>query len=393
LLIIPDVIVDDFGEFKTNYLIEDDDYPVDNLLFSYSRKILKQGVRFSTLNCIIKIILFLKLFSALLNDLGRQLSNKKITWRYLDALVLFASWILAQQWYFVWDFYHVINKYGISNCNRYLLVLHEMHYYSKIAWKIADEKRLLGIAAQHGLIISEKLWYFPDKSEIRANCPLPDIFFVYSDEIKELLQPLYPNTKFFKCCSPRFKRWKSSTTLTPNSTNTEHKNQKRVILFVNNAAILHDIVVIKAMYKLIQLKLSDNISLRFRPHPNQLLSFFDQLRIQIAVKLRKMEISSKPLGEDFNEADLVIGANSTVVQEAALMKVPVIGVCDEDYIVSSLLPSSFIYHVNKLTRDELTQCMVKKLEDPLIQRLKTNIGIFSPDLTTKLIFDLCSITN
>ena len=95
------------------------------------------------------------------------------------------------------------------------------------------------------------------------------------------------------------------------------------------------------------------------------------------------------VGEDFKEADLVIGANSTVIQEALLMKVPVMGVYNEDYIVSSLVPSPFICQVDKLTGDELNQCMSKSQDDFLIQRLQTNIGIFNTDLTTKLIFDLC----
>ncbi len=190
LLIIPDVIVDNPDEYKTNYLIEDDEYPVDKLLFSFSKRRLKQGARISSLNTIDKIVLFFKLFTTILNDLGKQLIERRVTWRYLDALVMFAGWVLSQSWYFVWDLYHMLNNCGISNCNRYLLVLHEMHFYSRVVWTIANEKGLSGIAVQHALIIPEKLWYFPDKSEIRANSPLPDIFFVYSDETKELLQPL-----------------------------------------------------------------------------------------------------------------------------------------------------------------------------------------------------------
>lgn len=401
LLIIPDVIVDDSAGFKTNYLIEDDDYPVDKLLFAYSRKRLKQGVRFSTLNYNIKIILFLKLFTVLFYDLVGQLLNKKVTWRYLDAMVLFASWILSLSWCFVWDFYHMLNNSGISNYNKHLLVLHEMHFYSRVVWTIAKEKGLSGIAVQHALIIPEKLWYFPDKSEIKANCPLPGRFFVYSDETRELLQPLYQSTIFQKCCSPRFKHWKKYFASEHHVSESVHnkdtmlaeygrKSNKRVILIVNNAAIFHDIVVIKAMYRLIQLELDDDISLRFRPHPNERLCFLDRLRIQLAVKLCEMEISSKPLSDDFKDADLVVGANSTVVQEAALMGSSVMGVCDDDYIASSILPPSFLYHVNKLSRDVLAQCMVKKNDDLLIERLKANIGIFNPDLTTKLIFDLCA---
>lgn len=405
LLIIPDVIVDEYEGFKTSYLIEDENYPVDKLLFSFSKKRLKQGTRFTTLNIIDKMVLFLKLFTAILSDLGRQLFKKKVTWKYLDALLLFAGWTLSQSWYFAWDLYHMLNNYGISNCNRYLLVLHEMHFYSRVVWTVAKEKGLSGIAVQHALIIPEKLWYFPDKSEIKTNYPLPDIFFVYSDETKELLQPLYQKTEFQKCCSPRFRHWKkyfaSEHPVSEGVHNKkytmpikfENKSNKRVVLIVNNAAIFHDIVVIKAMYKLIQLKLNDYISLRFRPHPNERLGLLDQLWIQIAVKLRKIEISSKPLRDDFREADLVVGANSTVVQEAALMGVSVMGICDDDYIVSSILPSSSFYHVNELSRDKLTQCMVKKNDDLLVQRLKSNIGIFSPDLTTKLIFDLCNIAN
>jgi hypothetical protein len=400
LLIIPEAIIEQSDEAKTSYLIEDEDYPVDKLLFAYSRKRLKQGVRFSTLNSVIKITLFLKLFAVLLNDFGRQLANKKITWRYLDALVLFTSWILAQSWYFVWDFYHMVNKYGISNCNRHLLVLHEMYFYSNIAWKIANEKKLSGIAAQHGLIIAEKLWYFPDESEIKANRPLPDIFFVYSDEIRKSLQPLYPETKFFKCCSPRFRHWKSNCALEHPvresthkeqtvSINHEYKNRRRVVLIANNAAIVHDIVVLKALWELTKLNTKDYYIIRLRPHPKERFGLLDQFRIQMAIILRKIELSSKTLREDFNEADLVIGANSTVIQEALLMRVPVMGVFNKDYIESSLVPSPFTCQVDKITRDELDQSMIKSQDDVLIQRLKTNIGIFNPDLTTKLIFDLC----
>ena len=413
LLIIPDVIVDEPEEFKTNYLIEDEDYQVDKLLFSYSKKRLKQAPRFSTLNSINKMVLFLKLFTAILNDLVKQLFKRKITWRYLDALLLFSGWILSQSWYFVWDLYHMLNNCGISSCNKYLLSLHEMHSYSKVVWTVANEKGLSGIAVQHALIMPEKLWYFPDKSEIRANYPLPDIFFVCSDETKELLQPLYPKTEFQNSCSPRFSHWKQFFTLKHpvgervySKCTQKDKSNRKVILFVNSAAI-HDIVVIKAMYKLMQLELNENISLRFRTHPNFGLNFFDQFRppphvslsfseqfrIKMAVKLRKIEISSKPLREDLDEADLVIGANSTVIQEAALMGVSVMGVCDDDYIASSILPSSSICQVDKLTRDELNQCMIKKQDDFQIQRLKTNIGVFSPNLTTKLIFDLCNIAN
>jgi hypothetical protein len=405
LLVIPDIIVDEYDGFKTNYLIEDDDYPVDKLLFSYSKKRLKQGDRFTMLNSIDKMAMFLKLFTAILNDLGKQLFKRKVTWRYLDALVLFAGWILLQSWYFVWDFYHMLNNSGISNCNKHLLVLHEMHYYSKVVWTIAKEKGLSGITVQHGLIIEEKLWFFPDRSEIKANCSLPDIFFVYSDETKELLQPLYPKTKFHRCCSPRFRHWKQDTTIERLVSKSSHNNKytvpikhgdksnKRVILFVNNVAIVHDIVVLDALWELTKQNSKDNFILRFRPHPKERFGLLDQMRLQMAVISRKIEISSKSLREDFKGADLVIGANSTVVQEAALMRVPVIGVFDENYIVSSILPSSFIYHVNKLTKDELTQCIIKKLDDSQFRRLKTNIGIFNPDLTTKLIFDLCSITN
>ena len=109
----------------------------------------------------------------------------------------------------------------------------------------------------------------------------------------------------------------------------------------------------------------------------------------MAIILRKIELSSKTLREDFNEADLVIGANSTVIQEALLMRVPVMGVFNKDYIESSLVPSPFTCQVDRITRDELDQSMIKSQDDVLIQRLKTNIGIFNTDLTTKLIFDLC----
>lgn len=387
LLIIPEAITEGSNGFKTNYLTEVEEYPVDKLLLSHSGKRLREGHRFFTLSYFAKFNLSFKLLSAVLSDFRERLSLKKVNREYMDALTMFTCWVLAQSWYFILDFYHLLSKIVISNNYKTLLSLHEMHFYSRIIWKIAHDNKLLGVTAQHGLIIPEKLWYFPEISEVKANCPMPDIFFVYSDEVQESLQSLqslYSETKFFRCCSPRFKHWKSFS-IPP----VRHDNQtnKRVVLIANNAAILHDVVVLKALRKLAKHGLNDSFILRLRLHPKEHLSLPDQLWVWMYVMLHRIEVSSKSLQEDFKEADLVIGANSTVLQEAVLMGIPALGVFDECYMASSILPPSFTCHINKLTPETLNQYIIKKPYNDLVKHFKTNMGIFNPDLTTRLIFE------
>lgn len=384
LLIIPENITNGANDFKTNYLTETAEQPVDKLVFSHSAEKISLGFRFSVLNHFVKSALLLKLLTSIAGDFKEQLSCKKLTKEYMDALIIFASWLLTQSWYFVWDFYHLMNKIAISKNYKIFLALHEMHFYSKVIWKVANERGVLGATAQHALIVPEKLWYFPEEAEVKANCPLPDIFFVYSDEIKATLEPFYPNTRFLKCCSPRFKRWKSSFII---SVTHQRRNNKQVILFANNAAILPDVVVLRALRKLTKQGFKDLFILRLRLHPNEHLGLMDRLWVLMAAILHKIEVSSNSLEEDFKEADLVVGANSTVVQEALLMEVPVMGVFDEDYTTSSIVPPPFTRHIAGLDRDALVQHILKEPGDELIHRLKTNIGVFSPDLTTKLIFE------
>jgi len=387
LLIIPENITGGASDFKTNYLIETAEEPVDKLVFSHSAKRVADA-RFSVLGYLNKSIFFFKLLKAVAGDIKGQFTGNRITKEYIDALVMFISWILAQSWYFVWDLYHLINKAAESKNYKLLLALHEMHFYSKVIWKIAEERRLLGATAQHALIVPEKLWYFPEERELKANCPLPDIFFVYSDEMMAALKPYYPDTKFFKCCSPRFNRWKSfSGGIIKNNIH----NDKRVILFVNNAAIISDSVVLKVLLRLAGGDLKNSVVLRLRLHPKERLKLADYLLVRAAAALRRIEISSLPLQDDFKEADLVIGSSSTVLYEAMLTGAPAMAVFDDAYIMSSIIPNDFTCHMNDMSLISLERYINKRADSGLAHRFKENIGAFSPDLTTKLIHEACNI--
>ena len=386
LLILPENITDGTDSYKTNYLTETAEEPVDKLVFSHSAEKIRQGLRFSVLNYFVRLSLFLKLLAAAAGDFKEQMSLKKLTKEYMDALIIFASWLLAQSWYFIWDFYHLINKVAVSKDYKLFLALHEMHFYSKVIWKVANERGVPGATAQHALIVPEKLWYFPEEAEFKAGCPLPGIFFVYSDEVKAALEPFYPDTRFLKCCSPRFKHWKSSLNI---SVKHSVQNNKRTILFVSNAAIIPDSVVLKALLKLLRQGLKDSIVLRLRLHPHERLRFTDYLWVLAAAALHKIEISSLPLQEDFKEADLAVGACSTVIYEALLTGVPVMGVFDDYYIRYSMIPNAITCHTNNLSLSSLERYMSKAADNNLARRFKENIGAFSPDLTAKLIYDAC----
>lgn len=382
LLIIPDEITDHSLQAKTEYVIEDDDYPVDKLVFSRLRAI---GPRFSGLSCYSKLKIFLRLLGATLGDFRETMRNKKITTAYLDAFIVFLRWVISQSWCFHWDFYGLLNNTIAVNDQGYkvLLSLHEMHFYSKVIWRTAHERNLIGVTAQHAMIIPEKLWYFPHPSEVKAGCRLPDVFFVYSNEIIKLLEPFYPGTKFTLCCSPRFKKWKADKTGVHQRTPHPANNS---ILFVSGIMAYDVAILVQGIRKLLSQDLP-GLRIRLRLHPYASIQTLDKFWIKALRKFGKIEITKNALSDDLGTAALVIGSNSTVLQEAALVGIPVLGIYNGDFVRSAVLPDSqdWCVPVNALSAARIEEQRGRTFEDSFIRRFKENMGLFNPDLTTGLI--------
>ncbi len=387
LLVIPEEITDHSSQAKTDYLTEEVDYPVDRLVFSQIKNI---GESFTALNHFTKARITLTLFTALMSDLWQRLICMKINTDYLDTFVIFIRWVISHSWSFNWDFYHLLKEKLDSNLRyKVLLSLHEMHFYSKVIWKVASEGGKIGVTAQHAVIIPEKLWYFPHASELEANCPEPDVFFVYSDEIKKLLEPFYPRTRFYLCCSPRFSKWKTVKTAQPSP---QSKDVRRYVTFVSGIPYYDSAILVMAMKNLLKSKGDGDIKIKVRLHPHAIVRSRDKLWLEDSFRSSRIFTSNASLKEDLFNSCLVIGANSTVLQEAILMGIPALSISTSEYVHPSILPDTADWRiaVENISWKGIEQWTTRIPENSLIDRFKANMGIYSPDLTTGLVYGVVS---
>ncbi len=387
LLVIPDEITDHSLQANTDYLTEEAGHPVDKLVFSRIKNI---GKRFTSIGYFTKAGISLTLLAALISDLWQRLIRMKINIDYLDSFVMLGRWVISHSWFFNWDLYRLL-KEEIDLNPRYnaLLSLHEMHFYSKVIWKAASEGGKIGITAQHAVIIPEKLWYFPHASELEANCPEPDVFFVYSDEIKKLLEPFYPRTRFYLCCSPRFSKWRTVKTTQPSP---QSKDGARYVTFVSGIPYYDSAILVMAMKNLLKSGRGGDLRIKARLHPHAVIRPKDKLWLENSFRSGAITASNASLEEDLSSACLVIGANSTVLREAVLMGIPALSVSTDRYVHPSMLPDTADWKIaaKDISWEKIGQRIARSPESDLSGRFRENMGIYSPELTTGLVYEAVS---
>ena len=391
LLIMPEEITTGSKEFKTSYLVEEPNHPVDKIIFSQSKSM---GERQPALTFYVRFKITLILLYFLLNDLKYMLFTRKINAAYLVSFTLMIRWILSQGWFFHWDFYYFLDALLSSGGSKYrtLISLHEMYFYSRSIWKLANKHQLRGVTAQHALIVPERFLWFRHPAEIEAGCPEPDLFFVYDEGSRELFRPYYKRTKFLFSCSPRFNRWKSER-LTVDGNHTG--DQKRVILFMGSSMFLDTIVILRAVKRLLKEPGEGRFVLRLRLHPSADIRKNDRRWIDLASSRSWIEISRHSLKEDLDAAALVIGCNSAALPECVLLGIPTLSVFDPDVICPSMILHSPEWEVpaGEITWERLLQQMKKGFEPAMIENFREKMGLYQRDLTTGLITKACSYPN
>ncbi len=392
LLVMPDEITDHSDRYRTSYLSEDEGFPVDKIVFSRSKRI---GRRFTSLPYFKKIKLFFNITHAIIKDVFERTRKRAINIYYLDILATFLEWFLSQTWYFHVDLYSLIKTLVSPGQSNYkaLTAVHEMHFYSKIVWQVAKEESLSGVTAQHAMIIPEKLWYFPHKKENETKFAMPDVFFVYSEETKNMLGENYPpTTKFPLCYSPRFKGWKDTGAVSK-SPEVKREN-KEFILFAGGLTPFDTTSLLEAIDNLLNIKNSrENMRIRYRLHPHARIRFRDKVRISNAVNSKKLELSNNSLVEDLEKSFLVIGAYTMVLRQAALMGIPVLSICSNKYIHPSVLPPGEKWNAvtGELSWDRIIQQMNTVPDGAIKKSLIKDLGMDNAEFSTKLIYETCNL--
>ncbi len=374
--------------YKTSYMIESaGENPVskiDKLIFSRTEPI---GIRRYELTVYKRIRIFMILFFTLLGDFFTRITKKESREAYFDSFAILFQWVITQRWFFHWDFYHFLRKRCGDGNYKVLVSVHEMSFYTKMIWQVAKEAGLLGVTAQHAMIYPEKLNFFPEVNEIAAGIPQPDIFFVYSPQMIDLLKPYFPKTQFLLGCSPRFNRWKDQKSWLRRCGDVKN------LLFVSGVMFYDVTLLLTAIKKLRKADQRKNLKFWVRFHPDGEMRILDKLSVFWAHKLGKIEISKGHLEETLKQTSLVLGSNTTTLQEAILLGIPTLNIFHEDFLCADVLSLSkdSRIHLNHISLDDIYERMKATPDPKLIEDYKAYMGLYHPDFSTDLLYRVCGL--
>lgn len=302
-----------------------------------------------------------------------------ITDRFL-VLLQWYSWALCLHWlsdyYFEKTLSEVVKQYSIKKIG----CIHEMHFYSRIVWRVASKYNAVGYTVQHAVITSGKRWYFPYREEKEAGLKFPDVMHVYNEKVVELFKPYYEKTLFVKGCSYRYSQWKDLK---------EIKSDKgRYYLFAGALAGFDNEVLIASLRKLVHIT-KGSLPIRLRLHPYAKISFTDRRWLRTNAENSIISISKDvSLKTDIENAFAVIGMSTTVLEEALLMGRPVIQLTHPDY-----LQYIDIDGIRGVTKKDFRELSVKDLLnvsniDVNSEGMRERLGIDQPIVTYERLFEM-----
>jgi len=239
---------------------------------------------------------------------------------------LTVAWILNLQWVCLWAFGQRVEKHLERERPRLVFCVHEVWPWARVVWDILRRKAITGVTIQHASITRSKLWYFPQPVERDAGFPIPNIFAVFSQKERELLTPFFPSsTQFLLSCGPRFMHWKKQIM-------SEGPLPARgSVLFVTSVPWWDNEVVLDAARK-ICIGTTPSHPIIIRLHPGAAVPFQFREWLKKAHEQGMLRLSTTTLAEDIAAADVVVGMNSTALEEGAVMGRAVVVLHDDRFL-------------------------------------------------------------
>lgn len=240
-------------------------------------------------------------------------SNRGIRDRnWIFAAVISLRWLLGMQWIILWIFGLRVQEVVRNTKPSQVFCVHEMWPWSRAIWYALFREGVSGITIEHASITRSKLWYFPTADEIAAGLRIPKQFAVFSQKEKTLLEPFYPGTEFSIGCGPRFAHWKQRQV-------ADFKVVKETdpILLVSSVPWWDNEVVLQAASALLRTTAWRPLVVRL--HPLAVLRRRARRYLKNAQRKGLITISQASLRDDIARAAVVVGMNSTVLEEAAAM--------------------------------------------------------------------------
>lgn len=309
--------------------------------------------------------------SAFLEIKGRKLEKCLLLLRWL-------SWVLSLQW--LHDYYleetlsEIVEKHKIKKIG----CIHEMHFYSRVVWRVAARYNCKGYTVQHAAFSPGKRWYFCFPEELESGLKLPDVMYVYSNRVSSFLQQCYKNTSFYLGCSSRYAHWKDVS-----------GSDKRggYFLFVGALARFDNDVLLFALRKIAAAS-NENVPLRLRLHPFASLSISSRRWIHSSQRKGIISLSKDTsLKDDIENSAVVIGMSTTVLEEALIMGRPVIQITHPDYL--KYIDIDGIGGVQKLDYMDMSLKSLGEIAGLQVDsnEMRSRLGLNNPVVTYKILFE------
>lgn len=297
-----------------------------------------------------------------------------------DRILLLLKWLawgVSLQW--INDFYlekalsGVIEKYRIKKIG----CVHEMHFYSRIVWRVAYKYNATGYTLQHAAITHGKKWYFYCSEEIENGLKLPDVMFIYNKQVEEMLKPYYGKMKFIFGCSNRYAHWKDVKT---------NNSKGKYCLFAGALARFDNDVLFASIRNLLSAN-DSMLPIKLRLHPYAMIGSKDRRWLKTSVSNGLFEVSSNTsLRSDIENASVVIGMSTTVLEEAILLGRPVIQLSASDYLqyidiegIEGIIKKDYI----ELNHADLLNASLLRVDS---EKMRERLGLIYPIVTYNILF-------
>ena len=257
-------------------------------------------------------------FSACLRVKGAALEKTLL-------LEVWLSWALGLRWLLAFATRIALEEVLVGDRFSQVGCIHEMNAAARAVWRVAHAKGLRTCTVQHASVSRAKLWYFAFAEEVAAGVVLPDLFYVYSPTVADLLEPYYPEADIRLGCGQRYAQWRDSEAAL--------SGQGDSFLFVGSLAVFDNEVVIGAILRLAGPAAGSGTRLRLRMHPAAETRRSLARRLRRAVAAGSIELSTgHSLADDIAQSRVVVGMSSTVLEEAILLGCPAIQLLDSDFL-------------------------------------------------------------
>ncbi len=287
------------------------------------------------------------------------------------------SWLVSLRWLELIALHRNLSAFVKRNRVARIGCIHEMHEHARVVWDVASRHGARSCTVQHAAFSKGKRWLFPSPDEVDAGLALPDVFYVYENQIVEMLQEHYRGTTFVLGSSSRYSQIREAEPF--EAAGIEY------YLFATALPSFDNDVVLGSIKRILAQRSPGRI--RVRLHPAAQLVPFIRSWLRSAQRSGTVEVSSgTSLNQDLQHAIAVVGMGSTVLEEGLIMGRPVVQIAHPSfrkYLDLEGLPSVSRVDYKKFSNSTLES--LPPIDRPPLEA-RRRLGLTQPEVTYDRLF-------